>query len=202
MRQERAAGASQNGPSIAKVLRYLRNEAGLSVQGLSKLSSLAPSTISKIENNQISPTYDTLLSLAKGLGVDIAELFAGGEATKVNGRRAVTRKGGGVMHSTDQYDYEMLCNDIANKEFVPLLATVKAHDTHEFNALLAHPGEEFIFVLSGRVVLHTDYYAPVELDEGDCCYFDSTMGHGMVRAGDTDARVLWVCSRVTAPLRA
>jgi Predicted transcriptional regulators len=196
MKQDRRG----KGPEIARVLRDLRKEARLSVQALGKRAGLAPSTVSKIENDQISPTYDTLLRLADGLSVDIAELFAG-NGGMTTGRRAVTRKGQGVPHVTPQYDYEMLCNEIANKRFVPLLATIKAGDVQSFDALLTHPGEEFVYVLEGAVELHSDLYAPLRLEAGDCCYFDSTMGHGMVRAGDTDARVLWVCSRVSAPLR-
>jgi hypothetical protein len=110
----------------------------------------------------------------------------------------VTRRGHGVVHATEQYNYEVLCAELAHKQFVPLLTTVKAHSLKEFPALLRHEGEEFIYVLRGKLTVHTDFYQPMELAEGDSCYFDSTMGHACV-AGDEDAQILWVCSNVRLP---
>ena len=190
----------RSGQSIAHTLRALRKKAGLTLNDLAQRSGLAVSTLSKIENDQMSPTYDTLLGLAEGLDVDMGELVTGGRGLSVNGRKAVTRKGEGVAHRTLKYDYEMLCNDIANRQFVPMLAEVKARSIQQFDGLLSHPGEEFIYVLQGQVELHTEHYAPSLLNVGDCSYFDSTMGHALINPADTTAQVLWICSRVVAPL--
>lgn len=186
--------------TIAQSLRDLRKASKMTLIDLAARSGLAPSTLSKIEKGQMSPTYDTILSLAEGLNVDISELVTGGRGVSVNGRKAVTRKGQGLVHQTEQYDYEMLCNDIANRQFVPLLAEIKARSLHSFDRLLSHPGEEFIFILRGTIELHTEFYAPTVLGAGDCCYFDSTMGHALINTGTDCASVLWICSRVFAPL--
>lgn len=191
----------RSGQSIAHTLRALRKKAELTLNELGQRSGLAVSTLSKIENDQMSPTYDTLLSLAEGLEVDISELVTGGRGVSVSGRKAVTLKGKGLVHRTLQYDYEMLCNDIANRQFVPLLAEVKAHSIKQFDGLLSHPGEEFVYVLEGQVELHTEHYAPSLLNIGDCSYFDSTMGHALINPTEEIARVLWICSRVVEPLR-
>jgi DNA-binding XRE family transcriptional regulator len=187
--------------SIAETLRQLRQVNGLTLNELARRCSLAPSTLSKIENGQMSPTYDTILSLAEGLSVDVADLFAQRQTNTVGGRRTVTRAGGGVPHNTAQYDYQMLCTDLANKQFVPLKATIKANSIASFSGMISHPGEEFIYVLSGEIELHTQYYAPTRLSAGDSCYFDSTMDHALIKASNEDAEVLWICSRVMAPLR-
>jgi len=190
----------RSGQSIAQTLRALRRAANLTLNELALRSGLAASTLSKIENDQMSPTYDTLLNLAEGLSIDISELVTGGRGVSVNGRKAVTRRGEGIVHKTPQYDYEMLCNDIANRQFVPLLAKVKANSLLQFDGLISHAGEEFVFVLDGQVELHTEFYSPTYLERGDCCYFDSTMGHALINPHDAPAQVLWVCSRVIAPL--
>lgn len=194
------SGRRRNGHSIAQTLRDLRKAAGLTLIDLAGRSGLAASTLSKIENGQMSPTYDTILSLAEGLNIDIAELVSGGRGHAVNGRKAVTRQGQGIIHRTAQYDYEMLCTDIANRQFVPLLAEVKARSLHSFQGMLSHAGEEFVYVLRGSVELHTEFYAPTPLTTGDACYFDSTMGHALVNTTDEPATVLWICSRITLPL--
>lgn len=185
---------------LSVILRKLRQEAGLSIGELAERSRLAPSTLSKIENAQMSPTYETILSLASGLGVDVSELFSHKPSSPVRGRRAVTRRGEGPTLKTDHYEYELLCADIANKKIVPLLTRINAHSVKEFETLTVHPGEEFIYVLDGSITLHTELYAPSVLNTGDSCYFDSMMGHALVCTSDEPATILWVCSSVVSPL--
>jgi uncharacterized cupin superfamily protein len=96
----------------------------------------------------------------------------------------------------------MLCTDIARKQLVPLLTTVHARSVSEFPALVTHAGEEFVYILNGVVTLTTEHYAPLTLAAGDSCYFDSTMGHALISAGEEAATLLWVCSRVVPPLTA
>lgn len=196
----RSAATRRPEGSIAATLRELRVAADLTLSQLAQRSNLAASTLSKIENGQMSPTYERIHALAEGLRVDVTEFFVGKAPVSVSGRRAITRKGERAGLSVEQYDYEMLAADIAGKQFVPLLATVKANSIEDFPGLFSHAGEEFIFILDGEVTLHSEYYAPAVLKKGDCCYFDSRMGHALVSTGDVAATVLWVCSRVVSPL--
>lgn len=184
---------------LSVIVRRLRRQAGLTLSELGKRSGISSSALSKIENGQMSPTYDTMQRLADGLGIDITDLFAG-QRRQSTGRLTITRRGNGVRQSIAQYDYEMLCADVRRKQFVPMLATIKANDLKDFPNLVSHDGEEFIFVLDGRVTLNTEHYSPMMLEAGDCCYFDSTMGHAVVSTGNAPATILWVCSRIVAPL--
>ncbi|UOO80906.1 XRE family transcriptional regulator [Uruburuella testudinis] len=187
--------AENNSLFLAAQVHYLRKKADLTLQQLSQKSGISVSTLSKIEKGQLSPTYEKIVALARGLNVPIAALFHEESNNTPNGRLAVTRAGTARIHSTRQYDYQALCADLSNKRFVPLLTTIKARSIREFPALLQHEGEEFIYVLEGRVTVHTDFYQPIILESGDACYFDSTMGHACV-AGENDARVLWVSSHL------
>lgn len=188
---------------FAAIVRRLRQQAGLTLQALGERSGLSISTLSKIENGQLSPTYETLLRLADGLQVDVAGLFdAEAGAAAASGRRSVTRRGQGILHDTPQYEYELLCADLSRKQFVPLRTRIKAHGIEAFPRLSRHDGEEFFYVLSGVVELHTEHYAPIRLEAGDSCYFDSSMGHACVSAGDEDAQILWISSRLDAVLKA
>jgi transcriptional regulator with XRE-family HTH domain len=191
-----AAAANDGGLGIlARKARSLRLSARMTLQELSAASGVSQSALSKIENGQLSPTYEKILALAKGLGVDVAELFSDSTAGTPIGRRAVTLSGRGVMHSSPQYDYEVLCSELSGKQFLPLLATVKAHSVQDFATLPRHDGEEFVYVVRGEITLHTEFYEPIRLAEGDSCYFDSSMRHGLVSAGKQDALVVWVCSK-------
>jgi len=60
---------------IARNLRKLRAEAGLSQTGLARLSSVGRPVISRIENKQTDIQLTTLQKLARGLQIDVTELL-------------------------------------------------------------------------------------------------------------------------------
>jgi transcriptional regulator with XRE-family HTH domain len=187
-------GGGRRAFDLAHRVRALRGIAGLTLKELSLRSGISISALSKIENGQLSPTYEKIVDLARGLGVDIATLFADDASSGVTGRRSITRKGEGIVYETGNYTYQLLCADLARKRMIPLLARVKKSEIKDFGPLLSHAGEEVILVLEGRIVLHTEFYEPTELGTGDCVYFDSHMAHGCVAQGVEDATIFWVCS--------
>jgi transcriptional regulator with XRE-family HTH domain len=175
-------------------IRTLRRNAGLTLQELGQRTGIGFSTISKVEKGQLSPTYENILRLAQGLGVDVAELFSPDPSTMMSGRRSVTLSGEGIRQKTPHYIFEMLNTDLRNKKFIPIFAVIQARDIKEFPALTSHAGEEFIYVIKGTIELHTSQYEILHLRAGDSCYFDSQMGHACISVGDVDAEVLWICS--------
>jgi mannose-6-phosphate isomerase-like protein (cupin superfamily) len=56
----------------------------------------------------------------------------------------------------------------------------------------AHEGEEFVFVLSGRLAMTIDGLDHYELKAGDSLYFKSTSPHAWNNPGRIESRVLWV----------
>jgi transcriptional regulator with XRE-family HTH domain len=188
-------------PPVAGIVKALRQRANLTLNELAQRSEVATSTISKIEAGQLSPGYEIIVRLAHGLEVDVAELFKPHAGLAATGRRGITRNGRGVIYNTARYTYEALANDVARKEFIPLRAKIKARERLEWDELPAHEGEEWVFVLSGQVTLHSEHYEPLELRQGDSVYFDSRSGHALVSDGDEDADVIWVCSHLDAMSR-
>lgn len=182
---------------LANKLKTLRRQRQLTLQALSKRSGISTATLSKIENGRLSPTYEKIIALAKGLEVKISALFGNEVQQPPGGRRSVVRSGGGVPYHSAQYAYELLHTDLNHKRFTPMLAVLKAHERSEFPRLHHHEGEEFFYVLSGRVTLYTEYYTPVTLDPGDSCYLDSSMGHACISASEQDAHILWISYTVS-----
>jgi transcriptional regulator with XRE-family HTH domain len=182
----------------ARIVKTLRQRAGLTLTELAERSGLAVSTLSKIESGQLLPGYDSILRLADGLQVEVAQLFISRLAETPTGRRGVTRKNKGARLHSPHYDYEALAADLSNKKFLPLLATINARSVDEFERLTAHAGEEFVFVLSGEVMLHTDAYEPLLLAEGDSVYFNSRSGHALVSVSEENARIVWITSDLDA----
>ncbi len=188
------AASRSHSLDLGRRVKALRSEAGLTLRELGRRSGLSVSALSKIENSQLSPTYDSLVSLAAGLQVDIGVLFTQRQHEPALGVRSISRQADRVRYQTANYDYELLCTDLARKKMTPLLAHIKAKDTRQFGPLIAHAGEEVLYVLSGRVMLHTDCYQPTLLEVGDCAYFDSRMPHACTVHGVEDAMVFWVCT--------
>jgi transcriptional regulator with XRE-family HTH domain len=190
-------------------VREIRRRLGKTLKEIGEAAGLSKSTLSKIENGSLSVSYDNLLKLARGLSTELPELFADGaspNATHANGRRSITRRNGAEVYETPQYRYELMCTDLHPRKMFPLVATLRARSTSRSDLLIQHSGEEFVFVLEGTAEVRTAFYSPVLLKPGDGIYFDSTMGHSLLSAGETDAKILWVGTsdvpRATAPTSA
>ena len=73
-----------------------------------------------------------------------------------------------------------------------MITTVAARSVEEWGPLSRHEGDEWMYVLSGSMELHTEFYAPLTMRTGDSVYIDSGMGHAMVALDEPPARVLSV----------
>lgn len=178
-------------------LRALRIQRGWTLAEVSNRTDLPVSTLSKIENDRISLTYDKLARISTGLGVDISQLFVPhvvGAPGVVNGRRSITPAGQGQVIETENYGHTYPAADFLNKRFVPVIAEIRSRTMEEFGEMIRHPGEEYAYVLEGTVEFHSALYAPVLLREGDSIYFDSGMGHAYLTAEPGPCRVLSICS--------
>ncbi len=95
-----------------------------------------------------------------------------------------------VRVDTPNYDYFFLCPDLRKKAMIPIFGRVRAKTLDEFGELMRHPGEEFIYVLTGRIAVHTEFYEPVILEPGQCAYIDSAMGHAYLLGPGCDEATL------------
>lgn len=190
-------------------LKILRQSKRLTLSQVEERCGLRASTVSKIERGVVSPSYATLLRLAKGLNVDLTELIQQHADSGPKTRRAVTRNDEGPVHSIGSHDYRLLCTELKHKKMNPMVATVHARELKEIasaddrrTSFFSHDGEEVLFVISGEVVLHTEFYSPVTLRAGDCAYIDSSMGHVCLKGSDEDAKIFWVCTDLSFPANA
>lgn len=177
---------------LGQRVRAQRNKLDWTLEQTSHATGLARSTLSKIENGLMSPTYDALIKLAAGLKIDISELFEPSESIPGSGRRSISRKGTGQSHHTPYYDHVLLCNDMSNKDMIPFKTRILARSFDDFEEWSRHTGEEFVYVLTGEIELFTEYYEPVRLGPGDSWYIDSRMGHRVISVSPENAEVLWV----------
>ncbi|MEJ6401994.1 helix-turn-helix domain-containing protein [Yoonia sp. 2307UL14-13] len=177
-------------------VRELRKARDWTLEQAAQQAGLARSTLSKIENGQMSPTYDALKKLAVGLEISVPQLFTPPSKGQVNGRMAVTRTGEETEQITTTYEHALLASSLTSKKMLPYRARVRARKLEDFDGWVRHDGEEFLYVLTGQVRLYTEFYEPVELRRGESAYYDAAMGHNVVSISQEDATILWVTSLV------
>lgn len=187
---ERREGGS---PSIGARIRNIRKQRSETLVSLAQKTGLSPSALSKIENNKMSPTFGNLIRLAEGLEISLSDLVSPQfDKPSTTARMAVTRKGEVKYRRTPSYDMGPLCADLLQKRMTPMIERVRAKDPDTGDSMISHGGEEFVYVLDGAIEVHTEFYKPVRLDQGDSIYLDSQMSHTYVTVGEIDAEILMI----------
>ncbi len=179
---------------LGKRVRALRKARNWTLEQAAQKAGLARSTLSKIENEQMSPTFEAVQKLAHGLDITIPQLFTPPKSEAVMARRALTRAGEGLAHPTRTYEHEILGGDLRAKRMLPYRTIVRARSFEDFEGWVRHDGEEFLYVLEGEIDLYTEFYAPMRLGTGDSAYYDAAMGHNVISVSAEDAAILWVTS--------
>lgn len=175
-------------------VRELRKARNWTLEQAAQQAGLARSTLSKIENSQMSPTYEALRKLAVGLEISVPQLFTPPVKNQINGRMASTKSGQGTAHPTTTYEHELLAESLSKKKMLPYHARIRARSIEEFDGWVRHDGEEFLYVLTGVVKLFTEFYEPLDMRRGDSAYYDATMGHNVISTSEEDATILWITS--------
>lgn len=183
-------------------LREIRKNQGLTLKEMSEKVGISYSTLSKVENNKLSLTYEKLFVLSQRLEIDIRLLFDaqgnfaedGNLVRTVPARRSISRNLGGREVVTDAFRVTFLFEELINKRLNAGVMELKARTIEEYGGLVRHSGEEIAIVLEGSVTVHTTYYKPETFHKGDSVYLDSSMGHAYLAAGDEDVTLYVVCS--------
>lgn len=189
---------TNHNPTLGTLLRDLRTREGWTLKEMSAKSGIPFSTLSKIEHDRLTLTYDKLLMLSQRLGLRMSELFAESNDdsdTGTTARRSVGDMDHALRVQTPNYDYYYLCTELRRKRMIPIITRITAKTVEAFGDLVRHAGEEYIYVLEGRVEVHTEFYDKLILEKGQSVYIDSMMGHAYIAAEGCDEVVLMaVCS--------
>ncbi len=178
---------------VGEKIKTLRESRGYSLKDLADRTGFSTAFISQIENHLISPPLGALIKVAHGLGLEIGKFFdQSGTApftiVRKHERQATSRVASkeGVRYG---YSYESLAPDKINRRMEPFLVTLEP--VGKTGLPYNHEGEEFLFVLEGRIEVQLEDYTDV-LEPGDSIYYDSTVPHRVACAGDTPAKIVAV----------
>jgi len=181
--------------TIGRRLRELRKNKALTIKEMASGVRLSVGLISQIENEQVTPAISTLMKISSFLGVDITHFFQAEEKresfTVVRGKERFTSSRRGVGEKFDLgYTYEALAFKQAKKHMEPFIVTFDLKEKENM-AFFSHEGEEFIYVIEGRVEFCIEDKSTI-LEENDSLYFDSSKLHGYRAMGSHPCRAMVV----------
>ncbi len=190
----REASLEEEGQALAERIVTLRKERKLTLQECAKLSGVAASTLSKIERRDLSPTISTLHKIATGFSMELTDLLNSNRPVFSPGRRSISRKGEGRPHTSYSCENALLCGELKDKQMIPIRTMVTARHPDDYGVWPKSETEIFLFVVSGKMVVHSKVYEPLELSAGDAVYYDASSEHCWTSASEQDAEVIWVMS--------
>jgi transcriptional regulator with XRE-family HTH domain len=169
------------GSNIGARIKKLRINQKRTLQEIADISELSKSMISKIENDKTIPSVAALVKIAKALGTSISSLLQGdGNLKSILTSRQTAEDN---LISTDKgYAIYPYGSDFHDKKMQPFLFVAKKGDVVPH--LLSHEGEEFIYVIRGKMKMQVgeiEYH----LKEGDSLYFDTLQKHGIMPVTET-----------------
>lgn len=179
----------------AKV-QQLREGKQMSVEELAEQSQCHVDQIRQIEAGDLIPSLAPLMELSRALGVRLGtlvddEAIEGPVVFKQTDFPRVIRFSGKDPKATSSnLDFYTMAADKKDRHMEPFLIDVKPR-TDNVPPLAGHEGEEFIFVLSGTVVINYGKKS-YELNPGESIYYDSIVPHDVHAKGDQTARILAV----------
>lgn len=173
-----------NSPSVGEQLLRLRNREGLTLVSVARRAGISPSFLSSLERDLANPSIATLQKLARIYNTNVLSFF--------NERRTTRR----LVHPRDRKAFkpnpgvlmELLafgktCMEPHLFRIAPGASSGGSYD---------HAGEEFIYVMEGKLEIWLDEIERYELETGDSLYFESTLAHRWRNLSKGETVLLWV----------
>ena len=150
---------------IGKELKRIRVSQGMTLEELSSKCGYSKALISRVETGSVSPSLTSLMKMVNALGLKLHDLFTSIE----QGQASVVRKGEErVFYTKSKSKIDFLATDITKKKMEPIRISAPA-GASSGDKPDVHYGEEFIFVLNGKLEVTTGEHVN-KLSAGDSVY--------------------------------
>lgn len=173
--------------SIGEKIKRLRLENGLTQEELADRSELSKGFISQLERDMTSPSIASLTDILESLGTNLKEFFSEHDEKVVFSEEDFFEK-------TDDhlgYKLEWIIPNAQKNEMEPILLTIVPDG--EFESHDPHSGEEFGYVLSGRIQLRVGG-KHFNVKAGETFYYEANREHCILNKSKRPAKVLMVSS--------
>ncbi|MBU0991261.1 MAG: XRE family transcriptional regulator [Proteobacteria bacterium] len=171
-------------------LRTIRERRGITLKDVAEKAKVSESLVSQIERNKVSPSIDTLLTLADVLDIDLEYLF---QDYKKNKKVHIVRAGERQRIVQGDVSYHQLSTlpDVAEEHAIEAFFLEIGKDAEKGDREYGHMGKELGVVLEGEgeLVYGTETY---KLNQGDSVSFPSDIPHILRNTGRGTLKAIWV----------
>lgn len=185
-----AAAADGLAASLGRAMRGVRKRAGLTLAEVASRGGVTQAFLSQVENGRSMPSLLTLHRVADALGVSAHALLAGSGAEAVS----LVRRDEGRQFERTEVRGAVLERFLTRGRHQMEPGEVWAAPGAESGEHVDHAGEEFVYVLGGRIAVELKGAAVEELGPGDCLYYPASIPHRWVVQSEKPARFLVVAS--------
>lgn len=165
-------------------IRQMRNQKNLTQEELADRCELTKGYISQLENNLNSPSIATLTDILSALGSNLSEFFKEEAEEKV-----VFSKDEFFEKDADGVLWKWLIPNAQKNMMEPVL--VELAEGVSTAGDIPHEGEEFGYVLEGRVAV-TSGGKQYICKKGEAFYYSAAKPHGIANKGKGKAKFLWI----------
>ncbi len=178
---------------IAQRLVGLRESEDMTAETLAKIINVPIETYKKYEKAEEDIPVSVLYDVAGHFGLELTELLSG-SAPKLKVYSHIKSGKGLNISRRKEYAYQSLSYNFASAHSEALLVTVPVSDDNEPMAETIHNGQEFNYMLEGRMEIMINNNRII-LEPGDSLYFDSNYPHGMRALDGKPAKFVCVIMR-------
>ncbi|MFQ6791438.1 helix-turn-helix domain-containing protein [Thomasclavelia sp.] len=169
---------------IGSKVKRLRQANGLTLEELANRSELTKGFLSQLERDLTSPSVATLEDILEALGTNLQEFFS----EKVE-EQIVFKKDDFFENVQDDYKVVYIIPNAQKNKMEPIL--IELDKGQRSMALDPHEGEEFGYVIQGRIKLVNGEKEYV-LKKGETFYLKGQLSHYLFNPGESKAKVIWV----------
>jgi len=173
---------------IGERIRNLRQLSNLTQEELAERAGLTKGFISQVERDLTSISLDSLIQILEALDEDISEFFRDSTGEE----KIVYREDDRVAIEKEKIQrFELLVPGSTNRRLEPILLTLRKGQVTPKER--PHEGEEFGYVLRGRVTLRFGKEV-LKLKTGECFYLSAEKEHWLQNTSSKEAIILWISS--------
>jgi transcriptional regulator with XRE-family HTH domain/mannose-6-phosphate isomerase-like protein (cupin superfamily) len=183
-------------PGLGARLRERRLSSSLTLEAAAARVGLSPAHLSRLETAKRQPSLPVLLGLSRAYGVPVESLLLGAESPGAPSPvvRGQSGPGGGDEGLAGGWVYRPAGAPGRAMQALRVHIPVRVQD----DVVRVHPGEEWLYVLHGRLLLTLDR-EEYRLEPGDAAHFDSIRPHRLVAVDRPGVDLLFLHTLLQSP---
>lgn len=157
------------------------------LEDVSRMTGISPSYLSKIENDKVVPSLDTLSNLASFYGESLIHFTLEGSSSDCS----LVRKKEAVCMNLGYSNLKTYrVSNLRNCQMYPVIHALEPFGNS--GASHSHGGEELVYILEGKLTVQLNDSDNYNLLPGDTMTFKATTPHRYVNNSSKRTVVLWV----------